>query len=164
MDGPPRFGWPVSLRTVPLEGAPVKGNTRSGAAVLYAAATTHYDVLGVTPSSTHEEVRQAYIGCALRHHPDRQEDQDIAGRAEAERRMQDANAAWEVLGDREARAVYDAEIAPATDIAADAEAGESLLPPVDLRAALRRFRPVLVVLAVLVAVFVFTAYAGTAPK
>jgi DnaJ-class molecular chaperone len=123
-------------------------------------AATLYDALGVTPSSTHEELRRAYIDRALRYHPDRQEHEDLAGRAEAERRMRDANAAWAVLGDREARAAYDAELVKAGVVSAPDATVENE-PEVLARPSLVRLVPLLVVLAVLGVIFVFTAYAGS---
>ena len=109
-------------------------------------------------------MRQAYIERALRHHPDRQEGQDLAGRAEAERRMQEANAAWAVLGNREARAAYDADLG----LGPEAEEPSGWDPmaaasPVGVRTTIRRFAPILIVLALLAAIFVFTAYAGGPP-
>ena len=141
-----------------------RGFPRGGGSSSYAWGANHYDTLGLTPSSTHEEVRQAYIDRALRHHPDRQEGQDLAGRAEAERRMQEANAAWAVLGNREARAAYDAELG----LVPETEDGPGWDPmaaaaPVGVRTTLRRFAPILIVLALLAAIFVFTAYAGGPP-
>jgi DnaJ-class molecular chaperone len=123
-------------------------------------AATLYDALGVTPSSTHAELRRAYIDRALRYHPDRQEHEDLAGRAEAERRMRDANAAWAVLGDREARAAYDAELVKAGVVSAPDATVENE-PEVLARPSLVRLVPLLVVLAVLGVIFVFTAYAGS---
>lgn len=111
-------------------------------------------------------MRQAYIDHALRYHPDRQEGQDVAGRAEAGRRMQEANAAWAVLGDREARAAYDAALGvppPEAHPAGPAVAA----PPVErvgVRTTLRRFAPLLILAALLAAVFLFTAYGGPAPR
>jgi preprotein translocase subunit Sec63 len=144
--------------TLPPWFRPVKGQP---GADLYAVAATLYDVLGVTPSSSHEEPRRAYIDRALRYHPDRQEHEDLAGRAEAERRMQDANAAWAVLGDREARAAYDAELVEAGILdPPDHEEGPEVAPE-PVRARLTRLLPLLVVLVVLGAIFLFTAYAGS---
>jgi hypothetical protein len=101
----------------------------------------------------------------LRYHPDRHEGQDLAGRAEAERRMQEANAAWAVLGNREARAAYDAQLGLVPD-ARDAAGWDPMaaVSPVGVRTTLRRFAPVLIVLALLAAIFVFTAYAGGPPQ
>ena len=140
--------------------------TYAGWTASYAGGATHYDTFGLTPSSTHEEVRQAYIDRALRHHPDRQDGAGVGERAEAERRMQEANAAWAVLGNREARAAYDAEIGVVPD---EPEASASrwdpmaAAAPVGVRTTVRRFAPVLIVLALLAAIFLFTAYAGGPP-
>lgn len=137
----------------------------AGQAATYAGGASHYDTLGLTPSSTHEEVRQAYIDHALRHHPDRQDGRDLAGRAEAERRMQEANAAWAVLGNREARAAYDAELGLVTGPEDPAGGWDPLAAatPAGVRTTFRRFAPILILLALLAAIFVFTAYAGGPP-
>ncbi len=140
---------------------------RAGWGSSYAGGTTHYDTFGLTPSSTHEEVRQAYIDRALRYHPDRQEGEGVGALAEAERRMQEANAAWAVLGNREVRAAYDAEIGVVPDEPVGEPAGwdpMAAVAPVGVRTTLRRFAPLLIVLALLAAVFLFTAYAGPAPS
>jgi hypothetical protein len=126
----------------------------------YAGAASHYDTLGLTPAATHEEVREAYIERALLHHPDRQERQDLAALAEAERRMQAVNEAWGVLGNREARAAYDAELGITRD--ADGAIVEDLepAPPVGRVGHARQLVTLAVVLGLLAAFFVFTAYAG----
>ena len=62
------------------------------------AGISLYDVLGASPSATADELRQAYLRQARHLHPDQ------AGDLAA---MQELNAAWEVLGDPAARAVYD---------------------------------------------------------
>jgi curved DNA-binding protein CbpA len=111
-------------------------------------------------------VRQAYIERALRHHPDRQVGQDVAGHAESERRMQAVNSAWAVLGDREARAAYDAELGIVRVDERDDD-GDGVDPVIDLRhperTPLRRFVPLAVFLALALLFLVFTAYAG-APR
>jgi curved DNA-binding protein CbpA len=66
-----------------------------------------YAVLGVRPGATAEELRRAYLALARRHHPDAHADGGAAARAAAERRMQEVNAAWTVLGDPARRAAYD---------------------------------------------------------
>ena len=127
----------------------------------YAGEASHYDTLGLTPAATHEEVRQAYIARALQHHPDRQEGQDLAGLAQAERRMQEVNGAWAVLGDRDARAAYDAELGIVREDG-DLEDVPVVEPhPVGLRANARRFVPLVIGLGLLVLFLVFTAYAGS---
>lgn len=61
---------------------------------------THYNTLGVADSATAEEIKQAYRRLANKHHPDR-------GGDTAE--FQKIQAAYNVLGDDNARAQYDAE-------------------------------------------------------
>jgi curved DNA-binding protein CbpA len=126
----------------------------------YPGAASHYDTLGLTPAATHEEVRQAYIERALRHHPDRQEGQDVAGRAEAERRMQEVNGAWAVLGDRDARAAYDAELGIDRDDAGAISDHLQPFHPGGVRANVRPFVTLILALGLLLVFFVFTAYAG----
>jgi curved DNA-binding protein CbpA len=66
-----------------------------------------YAVLGVRRDASPEEVRRAYLALARRHHPDAHADGGPATRLAAERRMQEVNAAWAVLGDRARRAEFD---------------------------------------------------------
>nr|MBO2486668.1 hypothetical protein [Bacillota bacterium] len=61
-----------------------------------------YELLGVPPHASAEEIRAAYRRAARRHHPDAGGDP---------RRMSDLNAAWRVLGDPVRRARYDRELA-----------------------------------------------------
>lgn len=68
---------------------------------------TPYEVLGVPENVGRDELRQAYLALARRHHPDRET--DSARRAAAEIRMREINQAWAVLGDPERRRAYDAE-------------------------------------------------------
>ena len=67
-----------------------------------------YAVLGVPRDAGPEEVRRAYLALARRHHPDAHAEGGPAARAAAERRMQQINAAWAVLGDPARRAARDA--------------------------------------------------------
>jgi curved DNA-binding protein CbpA len=62
-----------------------------------------YDVLGLQPSASQEEVQRAYRRLALRYHPDKATG-DPAEAADAFRRVA---AAYQVLSDRERRDVYD---------------------------------------------------------
>ncbi|MHB1138723.1 MAG: J domain-containing protein [Microthrixaceae bacterium] len=74
----------------------------------------HYEVLGVADDIDAVELRRAYLQLARRHHPDRVADADEADRATAAVRMQEVNAAWNVLGDPARRAAYDRQLAAAT--------------------------------------------------
>jgi len=63
-----------------------------------------YDSLGVPQSATHEEIRSAYRKLARENHPDAN-----PGDAGAEERFKEISHAYDVLGDPEKRAQYDAE-------------------------------------------------------
>lgn len=69
-------------------------------------AGSHYQVLGVSPHASHDEIRRAYRRLAQRHHPDANPDAP----AEARAAMADINAAWNVLGDADRRRAYDSAI------------------------------------------------------
>lgn len=64
---------------------------------------SYYDVLGVSPTATQEEIRKAYRRKALRWHPDKNPD----NKEEAERRIKEIITAYETLGDTEKREEYD---------------------------------------------------------
>lgn len=68
---------------------------------------TWYEVLGVTPDAEHTTVRRAYLRLARELHPDFHTDASPSARATVERRMQEVNAAWAVLGDPATRRAYD---------------------------------------------------------
>ena len=74
---------------------------------------THYDVLGVRPGATAEEIRRAYRHQARAHHPDAQQvggERPVADADPRGRRMAAINTAWEVLGDPAKRRRYDADL------------------------------------------------------
>jgi molecular chaperone DnaJ len=64
---------------------------------------THYETLGVAPTASPTEIRDAYRALARRHHPDR-------GVARDDAKMAAINEAYRVLGDPARRAVYDARL------------------------------------------------------
>lgn len=68
-----------------------------------------YEVLGVDPGASADEVRRAYLRLARRYHPDYFTAAEPGERARAERRMQEVNEAWAVLGDAERRQRLEAD-------------------------------------------------------
>lgn len=71
---------------------------------------THYEILGVAPDASHDELRRAYHRQARRHHPDARPDADWATSERTRLRMARINAAWAVLGDAGRRRAYDLQI------------------------------------------------------
>lgn len=61
-------------------------------------SASYYQILGVAPTASPEELSRAYRQLALQHHP------DVGGEAA---RMVDLNRAYEVLGDPLQRRLYD---------------------------------------------------------
>jgi len=61
----------------------------------------YYDVLGVSRNASLEEIKEAYRKLAVEWHPDRNKS------PEANERFKEINEAYEVLGNKEKRAVYD---------------------------------------------------------
>jgi curved DNA-binding protein CbpA len=148
-------------------------------------ASSLYDILGVRSDASHDEVRSAYLARARMLHPDRLIDADDAARANAEREMQALNEAFRVLGHDDRRRDYDRQLAGArSGVAGDGDGPgpghrdgngdaddhdehddddtyhDHVVDPI-LR--LVRALPWIVILLVLLAIFVFTAYAGGRP-
>ncbi len=62
----------------------------------------YYATLEVTPQASDEEVKRAYRKLALKYHPDRNQ-----GNKQAEEKIREINAAYEVLGNPETRKSYE---------------------------------------------------------
>ncbi len=61
-----------------------------------------YDILGVSPSATEQQIKKAYRLGALKYHPDKN-----TGKPEAAEKFKEISTAYEVLSDPEKREVYD---------------------------------------------------------
>ena len=66
------------------------------------AVVDYYAVLGVALQASQDEIKKAYRTLALQFHPDRNR-----GNREAEQKIREVNAAYEILGDPDARKTYD---------------------------------------------------------
>ena len=66
------------------------------------ANLNYYAVLEVTLQASQEEIKKAYRKLALQYHPDRNK-----GNPQAELKIREVNAAYEILGDPAARKTYD---------------------------------------------------------
>mmetsp|Transcript_73589 Transcript_73589/g.204499 ORF Transcript_73589/g.204499 Transcript_73589/m.204499 type:complete len:238 (-) Transcript_73589:211-924(-) len=66
-----------------------------------AAATTHYDILGVSPTASSVEVKKAYYRQAMLHHPDKQGSRE---------RFEALDVAYSVLRDPRRRDHYDLQL------------------------------------------------------
>ena len=131
---------------------------------MQSVARTLYDVLGVTPTADAGEVRRAYLSRARESHPDRYIDAPTDQRNDAERRMREVNEAWNILGNPRRRRRYDLELMPAERFVTrtDGTIAEPIVfDDVDGTARLIRGLPWMIVVVVLFAIFVFTAYAAT---
>ncbi|KAJ4969399.1 hypothetical protein NE237_016100 [Protea cynaroides] len=73
-----------------------------GTGSMYMAAKDYYDVLGVSKNASPSEIKKAYYGLAKKLHPDTNKDD-----ADAERKFQEVQQAYEVLKDEEKRQLYD---------------------------------------------------------
>jgi len=66
------------------------------------ATLNYYAVLDVSLQASQEEIKKSYRKLALQYHPDRNQ-----GDRQAEQKIREVNAAYEILGDPDARKTYD---------------------------------------------------------
>ena len=66
------------------------------------AKRDYYEVLGVARDASQDEIKKSYRRLAMKHHPDRNKDDESA-----EQKFKEAKEAYEVLKDRDKRATYD---------------------------------------------------------
>lgn len=145
--------------------------------------TDHYRVLGVSRQAAHGEIRRAYLDAARRWHPDRYNAKPPAESEQAELAMRQVNEAWAILGNKDRRAAYDRQTVPPAPAPGSRPGMETtdgitridprLLDPEFLAARrdaqfeqvstrtsiVLRAAPVLVVIGLLAAILIFTAYA-----
>jgi len=66
------------------------------------ATLNYYAVLEISLQASQEEIKKAYRKLALQYHPDRNQ-----GDRQADQKIREVNAAYEILGDPDARKAYD---------------------------------------------------------
>ena len=62
----------------------------------------YYEIMGLTPEASGEEIKKTYRKLAMQYHPDRN-----LGDPECEERLKEMNEAYQVLGDEQKRMNYD---------------------------------------------------------
>ena len=148
------------------QGRPPAGGRDGGPPVCqHRGVATLYDELGVAPTASHEELHRAYRRRARELHP------DVSREDESGAAIRRLNEVWSVLGDPDLRREYDALLsephspavpgqpASASPGRADAGTTDSFDGPA-LTGLFRVFRPAVFIPAVLLIIFVVTAYAG----
>jgi hypothetical protein len=153
-------------------------------------ALTYYQTLKVPRTATHDEIRRAYHAEARRWHPDRFATGIAPEREAAEDAMRRLNEAWRVLGDPGRRAHYDTELdlavrgpQPPHSAGVRVDSGVARIDPrlldpeflhsqrlhhfdtIDRRQSIAlRYGPWLALVALVMGIFVFTAYEGADPS
>jgi hypothetical protein len=125
---------------------------------------TLYDELGVAPEATADELRRAYYRRAKELHP------DVNPAGQTDEAMRRVNQAWAILGHPISRRRYDRQLAPSAETRPTRPARPAPPPaapdsddlPVHISLLARLLRPSALILAILLVIFVVTAYAGQA--
>ena len=65
----------------------------------------YYRILGVSPDASEEEIKKAYRSLAKQYHPDTNH-----GKPASEERLKEINEAYDILGDKEKRRLYDLQV------------------------------------------------------
>jgi hypothetical protein len=126
---------------------------------------TLYDELGVAPDATADELRRAYYRRARELHP------DVNPAGQTDEAMRGVNQAWAILGHPISRRRYDLRLAHSAEARPTSPARPAPPPqapavpdpddlPVHISLLARLLRPSALILAVLLVIFVVTAYAG----
>lgn len=89
---------------------------------------THYELLGVTPRATLEQIRQAYLERSRDFHPDLRHRHDLAGLEKELATVFDRlGAAFETLSDPKRRADYDASLIAPTELSVGGQADPQVI-------------------------------------
>ncbi|MDP7066609.1 MAG: DnaJ domain-containing protein [Acidimicrobiales bacterium] len=132
----------------------------------------HYATLGINPEADYETIRQAWVAAARMNHPDALVDATDEQRRRAELKMRAINEAWRVLGSDKLKISYDEELHQTKDSPIEVEETwsedwfdlEASDPPGfevgnAVVATVLRGLPWLVIGAIGVGIFVFSAFA-----
>lgn len=77
--------------------------------------SNYYDVLGIGPDASQEQIKKSFRSLALRYHPDKNRNSE-----ESKQRFMQIVEAYEVLSDEQARRSYDASAIPSSHRVASA--------------------------------------------
>ncbi|XP_059619524.1 dnaJ homolog subfamily C member 30, mitochondrial [Phlebotomus argentipes] len=86
-------------------------------------AKNHYDVLGLTPKATQNDIKAAYYKLSKQYHPDKNK-----GSEEAVTKFRDITAAYEILGTYRLRRLYDKGVLQTSAVAPEAQESDFKSP------------------------------------
>lgn len=85
-----------------------------------ASATRYYDVLGITPSATHSQIKDSFYRLSKIYHP------DVNKSDSAQVTFQELSQAYEVLGNKRNRKLYDRGLLNPTDLRSHHQASSNV--------------------------------------